>query len=240
MNITLENYLELQPDAIRWHPNKRLWNFLLLSFLLHLIIIKLFIDHSSQVEFTQPYKIIPRFTITLDHARPAARSEPDSIPPVPVDQPDEVERQQNTDKRTTPLIIPAIVPPETTTGPTLNHELDLLPEARELVEKTLAEAARAAREMEEMADPGIFMTNADKEKLQMASIMQEQQDPTMDNPDKLEVYSNQYGDRIFQTGDKCSVIPAVLFLYTFKEINSIIATPISCGNGKKESNFSLK
>lgn len=240
MNITYENFIELQPDTADPKSNQRLWNFLLISFLLHLLIIELLIDHNSQSGFPRPYKIIPPLTITLNRASPAVRTVPASPPVTPVKETDKIEQHENSTQQTIPLTAPATVPPEIIISLPFQPEQKPPSKAKELVEKSLDQADKVAKSIEARANPGPFMTNTNKDKLAMALMMLDQQDPEIDNPAKLQVYSNQYGDYVYQTGDTCMVVPAVLFLYTFKERNSIIATPISCGNGKETSNFSLK
>lgn len=240
MNITYDNFIELQPDTDKAGSNQRLWNFLLISLLLHLLLVELLIDYASQS--ARSNKIIPPLTITLNRVQPATRSIPVSPPVTPVKETDKTEKNEKSVKQVIPLTVPTTAPQQITTILPAQPEQEPLLKAKQLVEKSLAEAAQAAKKMEERGSPDVFMTKTDKNKLLMAMMMVDQQDPKMDNPDKLQVYSNQYGDRIFQTGDNCSVIPAVLFLYTFKEINSIIATPMmgGCPGNKKEKGFSLK
>ena len=240
MNVTYENFIELQPEAAGANSNQRLWNFLLISFLLHLIIVMLLFDHYSATGFSQPYKFIPALTISLNQAHPSAQAITDSLPVTPVNETHKPERPENIDRHAEPLSPAITVTPVAKAILPVQPDQSQLPHAKKLIEKSLDYAAQAAKQMEARANPGMFITNAAREKLQLASIMLDQQDAKMDSPDKLVVSHNQYGDRVFQTGDKCAVIPAALFLFSFKELNSIIATHISCGNGKRESGFSLK
>ena len=242
MNITGEYIIELEPDASDAKTNRRIWNFLLASFLLHLLIVELLIDHFSLNDFTRPYRVIPKITITLNSGRSAAQSVPVSPPVAPVKETDETKRHENSANRTLPLPVPTTVPPETSVSLPAQSEQKLLPQSKELIDKSLDYAAKTGKEMEARVKPDDFMTRTNRDKLVMAMIMQEQQDPTIDNPAKLQVYHNQMGDRIYQTGDKCYVIPSLLFMFTFKEINSIIAMPMlgGCPGSNKEKGFSLK
>jgi len=237
MIITFENLIDPQADVGGNKSNQRLWNFLFISFLLHLVIVKLLIDRSAQPGFTQPYKIIPPLTVSINHEGPEVQAERDSQP---VEMQDKTERLLDIEKPVIPKSSPAMVPPETTVILPPQPDLNPKPKAKELVEDSLEYAARAAKELEAQVNPGVFMSKSEKDKLALGKIMQEQQDETVDAVEQLLVYHNQMGDRVYQTGEKCFAIPAVLFLYTFKELNTNMATPVSCGNDKIQKPFSLQ
>lgn len=240
MNITFENFIDLQAEAGSSSVNQPLWNFLLLSFLLHLVIIKLLIDHVSQPQFMRPYKAIPLLTVSINRAGPDVQAERDGQPVTSIDIPDNAEQEHAIDKPVIPLAEPVAGPPEPTVKLPAHYRHSPSIAAQELIERSLAYAAMVAKVIEAQVSPGALMTGSDKARLELAKTMLAEQDERMDNPEQLLVYHNQFGDRVYQMGDKCFAIPAVLFLYTFKEINSIMATPISCRNGRKKNSFNLK
>ena len=183
---------------------------------------------------------MPSVSITINNSQSAAPARTKSHPAVPVAGPSEINKLAETRKQVVPKTRPAAVPPSPMVVLPVGPEQETVPEARDLIEKGLDYATRTGKQMEARGSPDLFMSHTARDKLIMAMTMQKQQDPTIDNPAPLQVYNNQNGDLVYQTGDSCVAIPAVLVPFTFKQINSIIATPVSCGNGKKKDTFSLK
>lgn len=240
MNITYDSFLELQPPVTGAKSNQRLWNFLLVSVLLHLILIELLINHYSPYAGSSPLTVIPSLSISITNPETDTPAETYSPPAVSVDETNRPKRHERIKKQATHRTGPLAVPPSPSVVLPVRPGRESVPKAADLIEKGLDYAARTGKEMEARISPGMFITKANKNKLLMAMTMQAQQDPAIDSPAPLQVYNNQYGDLVYQTGNSCMAVPAVLVPFMFKQINSIIATPIACGNGSKESTFSLK
>lgn len=260
MNITYENFITLQPEGGSDSRDQRFWNILLLSLLLHLIILELLIEHYPPFSVSPQPTVIPNLSITINNPRTVAPAKTASPPATPVQKPVKTKRQDRIKQRATPRTSPLAVPSVPVVVLPAQHEQKSTPKAGGLIKKSLDYAAKTGKQMEARIGPDIFMTKTNRDMLIKAMSMQEQQDPAMSrwdkqivavsmlehlapgiyNPAQLQVYNNQYGDLVYQTGDSCAAIPAVLVPFTFKQINSIMATPVSCGGDNQESTFSLK
>lgn len=223
---------------------RRLTKFVLLSSLLHALILIFVLNFSPFTDTGSISRDTKTLTVRLNTAipesppirekRPVGPTVLEEIPENIVKRKAVIDRamEETTEEPVSerPVKITKVTPGET------------LPDAGELVEKGLAYAEEAAKKMESLISPVFFMTNPLRDRLEMARLEQLHEDESINISDELIVYNNQAGDMIYQVGNSCYMIPAVFILQSFKERNTIMATPVpgGCGNTRKQNSISLK
>lgn len=218
---------------------------ILLSIVIHLLILSLTINKIPPFQVSIPSTNLPAISIIIESIKSVAPSIDEQQHAVQSENvqstglPDDYRIIDQSNRQESVRVETGKIPANSVDIP-IKKPADIeLHDVKSLLRESYKYAEKTAKEMEALVDPGTFMTKPFREKLEQARRNKIAANNENTRSNERIFYVNQMGDRVVQIGDRCSIIPAELVPFTFKELNSIIAMPTHCGNKKKNNPFDL-